>query len=390
MLSDNRESMQPFFPRAMIRYVISTLLVGAAVLLTFAIQPVLGGKATLIFFAIAVALSAAYGGLWPGLFTTLLSVFTAGLLFQHSTFLLAPSQSSLVLFAFLGVTISAIIHLLHRANASVVATRTQLERANKQLSQRTDALSRSNEELKQFAYALSHDLQGPLRNVGTLTALLVRRNSEILDKDSKEYAQLIVTGVQRMESMIKGLLDYTTATVDIQDNAVSNSHTVFEQVLHNLRYLIDTESAVITFDELPIVQANDDRLAQVFSNLITNAIKYRGNGKPKIHVTATDNGTEWNFKVKDNGIGIDMKHADEIFVLFKRLHSSEQYDGSGIGLAVCKTVIERFGGQIWVESEPSKGSTFLFTIPKVTPASSKPPGQAVTESLVQSRKAGAN
>jgi signal transduction histidine kinase len=374
----------------MIRYVLSTLLVGAAVLLTFAIQPVLGGKATLIFFAIAVALSAAYGGLWPGLFTTLLSVFAAGLLFQNSTYLLAQSQSSLVLFAVLGVTISAIIHLLHRAHANVVAARTQLERVNKQLSQRTDALSRSNEELQQFAYALSHDLQTPLRNIGTLTALLVRRNSEILDKDSKEYAQLIVTGVQRMESMIKGLLDYTTATVDIQDRAVSNSNTVLEQVLHNLRYLIDTESAVITFDELPIVQANDDRLAQVFSNLITNAIKYRGDRKPKVHVTATDNGTEWIFKVKDNGIGIDMQHADEIFVLFKRLHSSEQYDGSGIGLAVCKTVIERFGGQIWVESEPGKGSTFFFTIPKVTAASPKPPGQAVTESLVQSRKAGAN
>jgi signal transduction histidine kinase len=374
----------------MIRYVLSTLLVGAAVLLTFAIQPVLGGKATLIFFAIAVALSAAYGGLWPGLFTTLLSVFAAGLLFQNSTYLLAQSQSSLVLFAVLGGTISAIIHLLHRAHANVVAARTQLERVNKQLSQRTDALSRSNEELQQFAYALSHDLQTPLRNIGTLTALLVRRNSEILDKDSKEYAQLIVTGVQRMESMIKGLLDYTTAAVDIQDRAVSNSNTVLEQVLHNLRYLIDTESAVITFDELPIVQANDDRLAQVFSNLITNAIKYRGSRKPKVHVTATDNGTEWIFKVKDNGIGIDMQHADEIFVLFKRLHSSEQYDGSGIGLAVCKTVIERFGGQIWVESEPGKGSTFFFTIPKVTAASSKPPGQAVREPLVQSRKAGAN
>jgi light-regulated signal transduction histidine kinase (bacteriophytochrome) len=222
-----------------------------------------------------------------------------------------------------------------------------------------------------------------------LTALLVRRNSEILDKDSKECAQMIVDGVHRMESMIKGLLGYAAATADRHHSVASNSKTVVEQVLHNLRSLIDAEGAVITFDELPIVQANDDRLAQVFSNLITNAIKYRGSRKPKVHVTATDNGTEWIFKVKDNGIGIDMQHADEIFVLFKRLHSSEQYDGSGIGLAVCKTVIERFGGQIWVESEPGKGSTFFFTIPKVTAASSKPPGQAVTEKLAQSSKAGA-
>jgi len=382
--------MQTFLPRAVLRYGMSALLAGAAALLTLAIQPLLGGKATLIFFAIAVAMSAAYGGLWPGLLTTLLSMIAVGLLFQNSNYLLAQSQSSLVLFAVLGLTISAIIHLLHRANANVVTARTALERANKQLSERTEALSRSNEELRQFAYALSHDLQAPLRNIGTLTALLVRRNNEILDKDSKEYADLIVTGVQRMESMIKGLLDYTTAAVDIQDRSVANSNTIFEKVLHNLRYLIDTEAAVITCDELPVVQANDDRLAQVFSNLITNAIKYRGNRKPKIHVSATDNGTEWIFKVADNGIGIDMKHADEIFVLFKRLPGSQERDGSGIGLAVCKTVIERFGGQIWVESEPGKGSTFFFTIPKITAASSKLPGQELTESLARSRNAGAN
>jgi signal transduction histidine kinase len=380
--------MLTFLPRAMIRYIICVLLAGAAALLTFAIQPLLGGKSTLIFFAIAVALSAAYGGLWPGLFTTVLSMLAAALLFQNSTYLLSQSQSSLVLFALLGATISVIIHLLHRANANVVSARTQLERANKQLSERTEALSRSNQELRQFAYALSHDLQAPLRNIGTLTALLVRRNNQILDNDSKEYAQLIVTGVQRMESMIKGLLDYTTATVDIQHRAVSNSKTVFEKVLHNLRYLIDTEGAVITCDELPIVQANDDRLGQVFSNLITNAIKYRGSQKPKIHVSATDRGTEWIFNVADNGIGIDMQHAGEIFVLFKRLPGSEERDGSGIGLAVCKTVIERFGGQIWVESEPGRGSTFCFTIPKVTAALSKPSGQAATETANSLRAAG--
>jgi light-regulated signal transduction histidine kinase (bacteriophytochrome) len=284
-----------------------------------------------------------------------------------------------VLFTVLGVTISAIIHVLHRANVNVVAARTQLELANKQLSQRTDALSRSNEELQRFAYALSHDLQTPLRNIGALTALLVRRNEEILDKDSKEHAQLIVSGIQRMELMIKGLLDYAAATTDLPHKVVSNSNTVLEQVLHDLRYLIDRESAVITFDELPIVQANEDRLSQVFSNLVTNAIKYRGNQRPRIHVTATDNGTEWVFSVKDNGIGIDMRHADEIFVLFKRLHSSHQYDGNGIGLAVCKTVIERFGGRIWVESDLGKGSTFCFTLPKIASEYSETSGAAVTE-----------
>jgi len=365
-------------PRSTRGYVLSILLVSLAILLTFAIRPVFGGKAPLLFFTIAVALSASYGGLLAGVFTTFLSVVMAGWLFEHSIFLLTLSQSSLVLFAVLGVTISAIIQLLHRANANVVAARTQLELANEELS-------RSNEELQRFAYAVSHDLQAPLRNIKTLTALLVRRNGEILDRDSKECAHMIVGGVQRMEFLIKGLLDYAAATADKHHSAASNSHTVLEQVLQNLRYLIDAENAVITFDALPIVQANEDRLAQVFSNIITNAIKYRNNRKPEIHISATDNGTEWVFKVTDNGIGIDMNYANEIFGLFKRLHSSDEYEGNGIGLAICKAVIERRGGRIWVESELGKGSTFFFTIPKITAEHSKKPGASATEPIVKSK-----
>ena len=191
-----------------------------------------------------------------------------------------------------------------------------------------------------------------------------------------------------MESMIKGLLDYAAASADTQDRAASNSHAVLEQVSRDLRYLIDTESAVITFEELPIVQANEDRLAQVFSNLITNAIKYRGNRRPEIRISATDNGKQWVFKVTDNGIGIDMKHADEIFGLFKRLHSSDEYEGSGIGLAICKAIVERNGGRIWMESEPGKGSTFFFTIPKITTERSKTSGTWVTEPIIKSKTVG--
>jgi signal transduction histidine kinase len=382
------EAMLSRLPRSIRGYVVSILLVAVAILLTFAIRPVFGGKAPLIFFTIAVVVSAAYGGLWAGVFTTLLSVVMAGWLFEHSIFLLTLSQSSLVLFAALGVTISAIIQLLHRANANVVAARTELELANKQLSQRTEALARSNEELQRFAYAVSHDLQAPLRTIGTLTALLVRRNAEILDRDSKEYADAIVGGVKRMQSMIRGLLDYAAASADTHKRAASNSHAVLEHVLHDLRYLIDTESAVITFDALPVVQANDDRLAQVFSNLVANAIKYRSDRKPEVHITATDNSKDWIFNVTDNGIGIDMKYAEEIFVLFKRLHSSEKYEGSGIGLAVCKAVIERHGGRIWVESALGKGSTFSFTIPKIAAERSKPSGASVIEPIVKPKTVG--
>ena len=381
-------SMLVRLPRSIRGYVMSILLVGMAIPLTFAIRPVFGGKAPLIFFTIAVVLSAAYGGLWAGVLTTLFSVVMVGWLFEQSIFLLTLSQSSLVLFAALGVAISAIIQVLHRAKSEVVAARTQLELANKQLSHRTEALSRSNEELQRFAYAVSHDLQAPLRTIGTLTALLVRRNTDILDTDSKEYGDAIVGGVKRMESMIRGLLDYAAASADTHERATSNSHAVLEHVLYDLRYLIDTESAVITFDELPIVEANEGRLAQVFSNLITNAIKYRNNRKPEIHITATDNATEWIFKITDNGIGIDMKYADEIFGLFKRLHSSEKYEGTGIGLAICKAVVERHGGRIWVESEPRKGSTFFFTIPKITAEHSKTSDASVTEPITKSRTIG--
>jgi chemotaxis family two-component system sensor kinase Cph1 len=364
------------------------LLVGVAILLTFAIRPLFSGKAPLIFFTIAVVVSAAYGGLWAGVFTTLLSVVMAGWLFEQSIVVLALSQSTLVLFAALGVTISAIIHLLHRANAKLAAARVQLELANNELSQRTEALSRSNEELQRFAYAVSHDLQSPLRNIGTMAALLLRRNNEILDKDSKEYARVIVSGVQRMESMIKGLLDYAGATADTHHSASSNSHAVLEQVLQNLRSLIDAESAVITFDELPVVQANENRLAQVFSNLITNAIKYRSNRKPEIHLTATDSGKDWVFKVADNGIGIDMKYADEIFGLFKRLHGGDEYEGNGIGLAICKAVVERSGGNIWVESKLGEGSTFFFTIPKTKEERSRKPVAFAAQARDQSKSAG--
>jgi light-regulated signal transduction histidine kinase (bacteriophytochrome) len=366
----------------------SILFVGMAVLLTFAIRPVFGGKAPLVFFTIAVALSAAYDGLWVGVFSTLVSVVLAGLLFEQSIFLLALSQSSLLLFAALGVTISAIIQLLHRANANVAAARTQLELANKQLSQRTEALARSNEELQRFAYAVSHDLQAPLRNIGTLTALLLRRNNTMLDQQSKDCAEMIVGGVHRMESMIKGLLDYSAATTDMHRWAASNSNAVLEQVVHDLRYLIDAQNAVISCDALPTIQANEARLAQVFFNIIANAIKYRSNRKPEIHIAATDNGTEWVFKVTDNGIGIDMRYADEIFGLFKRVHSSDEYEGNGIGLALCKAIIERHGGRIWVESERGKGSTFSFTIPKIAEERSKPSGVSVTETIVKSKTVG--
>lgn len=360
-------------------YFVSIALVAVAVVLTFAIRPVFGGKAPLTFFTIAVVVSAAYGGLWAGILSTVLGVLIADWLFQQSLFLLAQSQSSLFLFAVLGVAISAIVQLLHQANAKLTEARSQVEEANKKLLQRTEALSRSNEELQRFAYAVSHDLQAPLRNVGTLTALLVRGNENLNDA-SKGYAQLIINGVNQMEGMIKGLLDYAAATTAITDLAAStNCNTALQNVLHTIQYFIDANHATITSDELPTVPMTEGRLCQVLSNLITNAIKYHSPDRnPAIHVSAKDNGAEWTFKIADNGIGIDMKYADQIFELFKRLNAPDECEGSGVGLAICKAVVERHNGRIWVESELGKGSTFFFTIPKITTSHNLEAADAVT------------
>jgi signal transduction histidine kinase len=355
-------SSRPPFPLK--HFFIPLGCVGVATLLTMAIRPLFAGSVPLTFFVLAVVLAAAYGGLWMGFLATLLSLVVTGFLFEHAVILLAMSRSSLTLFAVLGFGISVILGLLHRANAQVARAKKQLELTNRQLSQQKEALARSNEELRRLAYALSHDLQAPLRQVASFADLFIRRNATTLDPESMNLAQWILSGVRRMESRIKGLLDYAAATVSEDSDIATSCEGVLAKVLEDLRSVIGTTGAVITFNTLPVVPINENRLIQVFSNLIGNAIKYRGARRPEIHISATEDGSEWRFSVKDNGIGIDMKYADEIFGLFTRLHSTEEYEGNGIGLAVCKAVIERQGGRIWVESDPGQGSTFYFTIPK--------------------------
>ena len=357
--------LQPVEHSLLKRLLISVVAVVIAILLTFAIKPLFGGKAPLAFFTIAVVLTAAYGGLWAGICTTLLSVALVSWLFEYPTSLLLASQSGVTLLGVIGVVISVVMGLLHKSNAEAARAGDQLRQANEQLSQRTEELSRSNEELERFAHALSHDLRAPLQNINALTSLLLRRNDKALDAESKECAHLIVSGAQRMEEMIKGLLDYASATsVDQHHTIATDCNAVIERVLQDLRYVIEASGAVVTFSALPVVHAHEDRLVRVFSNIITNAIKYRGERPPEIQISGIDRGQEYLFSVKDNGIGINMRYADQIFEMFKRLHTAEEYEGTGIGLAVCKAVIDRHGGRIWVESEPCKGSTFFFTLPK--------------------------
>ncbi|MGD1098196.1 MAG: ATP-binding protein [Bryobacteraceae bacterium] len=365
-----------------IRYSVSVLLVLFALALTILAKPLFGGKAPLTFFTLAVLGAAAIGGLGPGITTTLLSLGLIRFLFPDQIFSLLLAQSSLLSFVVLGFIVSLVLEKFRRTNAELQQAKAHLEHANRELSHRTEALARSNEELQRFAYALSHDLQTPLRTVRLHTEFLVDRNFELLSADDKKSAQFIVTGIERMQSMIKGLLDYSTATEDQGKRASTDCNAVLRVVLEDLRDAIEEANAIVTFDRLPVVEANRDRVTQVFSNLIGNALKYRGEKRPEIHISARAENQGWVFSIKDNGIGIDMGQAERIFRVFERLHSEDAYEGSGIGLAICRAIIQRHGGRIWVESEAGKGSAFSFTLPSAPDTS---PGSRKREAVHSAR-----
>ena len=168
--------------------------------------------------------------------------------------------------------------------------------------------------------------------------------------------------------MVRALLDYASAVNSHDDQVVTDCNTIVQQVLGDLQFEIETTGTVVRFDPLPAVQVNETHLVQLFFNLIGNGIKYRSAQEPKIHISVEDEGSDWIFAVSDNGIGLDIRYAEDIFGMFKRLHTPNRYEGSGVGLALCKAVIERHGGKIWVESEPGKGATFFFTLPKTEAA----------------------
>lgn len=226
-------------------------------------------------------------------------------------------------------------------------------------------LERSNQELEQFAYVASHDLQEPLRMVSSYTQLLTRRfRNKVLDESADEYIEFIVSGANRMQQLIQDLLEYSRVTTKGKAFKVVNTNEVLQTVLENLKILIAEKDAEVSLSELPEVKGDFLQLVQLFQNLISNGIKFN-EGKPEIHVSCRKDGQNWLFMVSDNGIGIDKEFFDRIFVIFQRLHERESYPGTGIGLALCRKIVERHYGRIWVESEPGNGSAFYFTIPAI-------------------------
>ncbi|HXM95842.1 MAG TPA: PAS domain S-box protein [Candidatus Dormibacteraeota bacterium] len=226
-------------------------------------------------------------------------------------------------------------------------------------------LKRSNDELQQFAYVASHDLQEPLRMVASYTQLLAKRYHGRLDSDADEFIAYAVDGSNRMQGLIQDLLAYSrVGTTGKVLHEISSEHAL-KEALTNLRATIEESGAVVTHNSLPAITTDDTQLAQVFQNLVGNAIKYRSAEVPHVHVSATRNsGNEWIFSVKDNGLGIDPQYFERIFILFQRLHGPTEFKGTGIGLAICKKILEGLGGRIWVESQPDKGSTFYFALPE--------------------------
>ena len=240
----------------------------------------------------------------------------------------------------------------------------ELRRAHADLEHKATELERSNSELEQFAYVASHDLQEPLRMVSSYTQLVLRRYGDRLDGDAKEFMAYVVDGAARMKQLIEDLLAYSRVGTRGKEFKPVAVEVALRRAINNLRTAIEESGASITYDPLPTVEADDVQLAQLFQNLMGNALKFRSASVPRIHVFSKELETEWEFAVQDNGIGIEPQYFDRIFMVFQQLHTKGEFPGTGIGLAICKKVAERHGGRIWVSSTPGEGSTFHFTLPK--------------------------
>lgn len=238
--------------------------------------------------------------------------------------------------------------------------------ADEELKETMQELEKSNKELEQFAYIASHDLQEPLRKVKSFSELFAKKYHDQLDEKAEKYLSYIVGGTNRMQGLLNDLLTFSRVSTRGKELISTACDDILRRALDNLEISIKETEATITHDPLPYARVDRGQLTQVFQNLLSNAIKFHSEEAPRIHISCKDDGDCWEFRVRDNGIGIDMDQSDRIFQVFQRLHSRTAYPGTGIGLAIVKKIIERHGGRIWVESEPGKGSVFGFTIPSST------------------------
>ncbi len=287
-----------------------------------------------------------------------------------------PTPSRRTILKISGLSMLPLLLLLALSLAWSRSLRLQVEKRTKALRAETEAtramaarlersaaeLKRSNNDLEQFAYVSSHDLKEPLRMVTGFMSLLREHSAGKLDSQGLEYIALAEEGGARMQQLVDDLLAYSRVGRKQDVSAVDTGESV-KTALKNLQATLEETGASITCDPLPVLQGSPTELVQLFQNLIGNALKFRGSKTPEVHIGAKRQNSHWLFSVKDNGIGIESEYLTRIFMIFQRLHAADEYPGTGIGLAICKKIVERNGGQIWAESEPGKGTTFFFTFP---------------------------
>jgi light-regulated signal transduction histidine kinase (bacteriophytochrome) len=337
---------------------------------------------TYITFYPAIMVAALLGGIGPGLLATGLSALVATLLILEPLGILrvdVPEDLiALLLFCGMGVFMTVVAEWNRRSRAKAAelareqALRVACQQAEEALRQANVELKRSNEELERFAYVASHDLQEPLRNVANYAELLRQRYQGQMDATADRYIGYVVGGASRMSELIADLLAFSRVSSSREPFAAISMEAALEQAKANLEWAINQSNATIESDPLPEVQGDRAQLVQLLQNLLSNAIKFRSREAPNIRIKAgrmqgaADGGCSgpcWLISVSDNGIGIDPKYHAQIFELFKRLHRQEEYPGTGIGLAVCRRIVERHGGALTVNSTPGRGATFSFTLP---------------------------
>jgi PAS domain S-box-containing protein len=259
-------------------------------------------------------------------------------------------------------TVAPIFYQGKRATLGNLVDLTEHKQMEERLKQITAEMQRSNTELEQFAYVISHDLQEPLRMVSSYTQLLAKRYSNKLDADADEFIAYAVDGAKRMQILLHDLLEYSRVGTRGKPFTWINCKDVVEQSMANLKIAIEECGASVTYDVLPTIMGDEGQLVQLFQNLIGNAIKFHREEAPQVHISAKRRNNIMTFSVKDNGIGIDPQHSQSIFEIFRRLHTREEYPGTGMGLAICKKIVERHGGHISVQSQPGEGSIFYFSV----------------------------
>jgi signal transduction histidine kinase len=316
-------------------------------------------------------------GRGPGIICALISAFGIRPLFLPN----APYHfdlgdvGRLLFYLLLTGFVSYLVGARRKAEAALLAANADLDRrvqertrelhaSNEDLRRSNEALRRANADLEQFAYSASHDLQEPLRNVAIYSQIIGKRYSKTIDDQGREYLKIVTDGARRMEMLVFDLLAYTQAGRDEQEALDEiDANVSLVNTLHNLSQAIIDAQAEVTSGVLPRLRMRKVHLEQIFQNLIGNAIKYRRpEVSPHIRISAETSGDHWRFSIEDNGIGINPEYRERIFGIFKRLHTNGQYSGTGIGLAICQRLVERYDGRIWVESQPGKGATFFFTI----------------------------